>query len=412
MKNHMRKLCEAQAEGLVHLVAEDNIDPTDLMHSVLVEIFEGYGGGPYPIGSFVRVNQSWSGSDLTGNNVSLSKGDVVSVLLPNLGEQGYDKLVLLDDGVTRVVVPLKVLGDSIIEQDDDDEWNQQKKKQQQKKQQEQDDEDELNQQKKRQQQKKQQEQADDDDDEETQQKKKQQEQDDDDENSNKEFWAQQKKKQQQQQKKQQEQAADDDEEQKKKQQQKKQQQEQENGDPRKIGPKDFMAPKATGSADTKSGKFVGDGDKPEDPPQPKGASQASSVPVSFIGSGKPKDDPSAQPEPATTPTTVSGQTVEDVLVHLETLLSENEDDAGTYRTISLIQRHLIRENSKRLYKRVHEMIFGSEPYTVDEIYRRLREQDDDDEEKKKQQQKKQQEQAADDDDEEKKKQQQKKQQQS
>lgn len=88
-------------------LAVDGGDPNEIMQEAYLQIHEG-SAGPYPIGSTVRVNQAWS-----GDGVSLSKGDVVSIVQTSLGENGTEKMVLLPDGKTKAVVPLKVLGESI-----------------------------------------------------------------------------------------------------------------------------------------------------------------------------------------------------------------------------------------------------------------------------------------------------------
>jgi len=108
-------LIEEQVEGLIDLVL-DGEDANDLMEGVYSEINEGPGNGPYHIGSKVKVNTGWSGQGIDGSNVNVSKGDVVSVVLANLGEEGQDRMVLLADGKTRVVVPFAILGEGLEEQ--------------------------------------------------------------------------------------------------------------------------------------------------------------------------------------------------------------------------------------------------------------------------------------------------------
>lgn len=103
---------ETQASSLIDLVLSGQ-DPNELMHGAISEIREGEGGGPFHIGSKVKLNKAWSGTSVEGKSVSLKAGDVVSIVMPNLGEHGQDKMVLLDDGIGRVIVPLDVLGESI-----------------------------------------------------------------------------------------------------------------------------------------------------------------------------------------------------------------------------------------------------------------------------------------------------------
>jgi hypothetical protein len=99
---------------LINLAAR-GVNPNKLIDGMVKEIREG--AGPYHIGSTVRINQPWAGSAIGGGSVSLNKGDVVSIVQANLGEQGQDKMILLSDGKTRAIVPLKVLGEKILEQD-------------------------------------------------------------------------------------------------------------------------------------------------------------------------------------------------------------------------------------------------------------------------------------------------------
>jgi hypothetical protein len=98
-----------QVNGLIDLVLQGE-DPTEIAANVMEEIYEGYGNGPYPIGSSVKLNQSWSGEDIEGKSLSLSKGSVVSVIHTNMGDTGHDKMVLYN-GKTKAVVPLKILGE-------------------------------------------------------------------------------------------------------------------------------------------------------------------------------------------------------------------------------------------------------------------------------------------------------------
>jgi len=108
-------LIEDQVGGLIDLVL-DGQNAEELIDGVYDEIQEGQGGGPFPIGSRVKINKGWSGEGVDGGNVSVSRGDVVSVVMPNLGKQGQDRMVLLADGKTRVVVPFAILGENLEEQ--------------------------------------------------------------------------------------------------------------------------------------------------------------------------------------------------------------------------------------------------------------------------------------------------------
>lgn len=110
------ELAEEQVDSLIDLVMAGE-DPQELIDATLDEIHEGYGGGPYPIGSRVKINTTWSGQTIEGNAVTLSQGDTVSVVQPNLGEKGQDRMVLLSDGKTRIVVPFAILGEGLEEGD-------------------------------------------------------------------------------------------------------------------------------------------------------------------------------------------------------------------------------------------------------------------------------------------------------
>jgi hypothetical protein len=106
----------ARVEGLIRL-AQQGVDAGELVDSTFTEISEGHGGGPYPIGSMVKLNKPWSGASIDEKQVSLQKGDVVSIIQPVMGATGHDKMVLFPDGMTKAVLPLDVLGESIQEQD-------------------------------------------------------------------------------------------------------------------------------------------------------------------------------------------------------------------------------------------------------------------------------------------------------
>jgi hypothetical protein len=107
-------MSEMQANGLIDLVIAGE-DPNEIMQNTIAQIHEGSGGGPYPIGSTVNINQSYTAETTDGKSVSLKQGDVVSIVAPNMGEDGQDKMVLLSDGATKAIVPLKVLGENIEE---------------------------------------------------------------------------------------------------------------------------------------------------------------------------------------------------------------------------------------------------------------------------------------------------------
>lgn len=110
-------LAESQATGLIDLVLAGE-NPDELIEKAVAHIDEGYGGGPFPIGSTVKINQKWASETPEGEAISLARGDVVSVLDPFLGENGTDVMVLLSDGKTRTIIPYEVMGESVIEQDD------------------------------------------------------------------------------------------------------------------------------------------------------------------------------------------------------------------------------------------------------------------------------------------------------
>jgi len=98
-----------RVNNLIDLVLQGE-DPIELASSVIEEIEEGYGNGPYPIGSKVKLNQSWSGDDIAGKSLSLNKGSVVSILTSNEGKTGHDRMVLYN-GKTKAILPLEVLGE-------------------------------------------------------------------------------------------------------------------------------------------------------------------------------------------------------------------------------------------------------------------------------------------------------------
>lgn len=108
VSDQSKVLPETQAANLIDLVI-GGADANELMNGAIDEIQEGDGGGPYHIGSTVNIGKSWSGPSVEGGSVSLKRGDVVSIVMPNLGEHGQDKMVLLSDGHTRAVVPLDIL---------------------------------------------------------------------------------------------------------------------------------------------------------------------------------------------------------------------------------------------------------------------------------------------------------------
>jgi hypothetical protein len=105
-----------QVNNLINLVMEGE-SSDDLIDATVADIHEGYGNGPFPIGSKVRINTSWAGEAVGGKSAALKQGDVVSVLQSGLGEQGQDRIVLFSDGVTKAEVPLSILGECIVEED-------------------------------------------------------------------------------------------------------------------------------------------------------------------------------------------------------------------------------------------------------------------------------------------------------
>ncbi len=104
---------EAHANSLIDLVLAGE-DPSQIMSDAIAQIDEGQGGGPYPIGSGVKVNTATTAEKVGGGSVSLKQGDTVYIVQTNLGEKGTDKMVLLSDGTTKVVVPLAALGESVL----------------------------------------------------------------------------------------------------------------------------------------------------------------------------------------------------------------------------------------------------------------------------------------------------------
>lgn len=106
----------AQAHSLVGLVLAGE-NPMKLMNRVIDQIHESVikeeGGGPYHVGSTVRINTAGTYEKIGGGSQSLGYRDVVSIINPFLGEQGKDAMVLMSDGVTRCIVPWKSLGESI-----------------------------------------------------------------------------------------------------------------------------------------------------------------------------------------------------------------------------------------------------------------------------------------------------------
>ena len=104
---------EDQADALIAMVLAGE-DPSKLMNDAISQIDEGQGGGPFPIGSGVRVNAATTAEKVGGGSVALKQGDTVYVVQTNLGEHGTDKMVLLSDGSTRVIVPLAALGEADI----------------------------------------------------------------------------------------------------------------------------------------------------------------------------------------------------------------------------------------------------------------------------------------------------------
>jgi len=110
IKEASTKRSASQADDLIERVLK-GADPKKLMLGTIKSIKEGKGSGPYPMGSFVKMNQAGTFEKIGGGTVTINKGDTVSIVNPHLGENGYSKLVLLPDGVTKAVVPLAVLGE-------------------------------------------------------------------------------------------------------------------------------------------------------------------------------------------------------------------------------------------------------------------------------------------------------------
>lgn len=101
---------ELQAKQLISLVVAGQ-DPVKLMTHAIEQISEN--SGPYHIGSKVKINRAATVEKVGGGSLSLSRGDVVSVVQANLGEHGTDKMVLLSDGATRAIVPMIAMGESV-----------------------------------------------------------------------------------------------------------------------------------------------------------------------------------------------------------------------------------------------------------------------------------------------------------
>lgn len=113
--NQSQVVPEDQISGLIDAVLSGQ-DVEETVDACVCEIYEGQGGGPFPIGSSVKMNQPWTGNDTAGKPVGLNKGDVVTILMPNLGEHGQDKMVLLPGGVGKVILPLHVLGEAVVDE--------------------------------------------------------------------------------------------------------------------------------------------------------------------------------------------------------------------------------------------------------------------------------------------------------
>jgi len=107
---------EAQAQSLIGLVLTGE-DPRSLMNNVIDQIHETVlnerGGGPFHIGSKVKVNTAGSYPGVDGGMVSLTQHEAVAIINPFLGEHGKDAMVLLSDGKTRAILPFKVLGEQV-----------------------------------------------------------------------------------------------------------------------------------------------------------------------------------------------------------------------------------------------------------------------------------------------------------
>lgn len=112
-KNDSHLKAEDQAQSLINFVLA-GVDPDQLMNATVEQIHES-GAGPWAIGSRLKINKAVTAEKVGGGSVSLSKGDVVSVVMPNLGEQGQDRMVLLSDGATKAIVPFDALGEGLEE---------------------------------------------------------------------------------------------------------------------------------------------------------------------------------------------------------------------------------------------------------------------------------------------------------
>lgn len=109
----LKKESADQAMSLIDLVLA-GADPGQVMSDTISQIDEGQGGGPYPIGSGVRINQAYTAEKVGGGTQVVKQGDTVYVVQTNLGEHGTDKMVLLSDGSTKVIVPLSALGEADV----------------------------------------------------------------------------------------------------------------------------------------------------------------------------------------------------------------------------------------------------------------------------------------------------------
>ena len=103
-----------QAKNLIGLTIR-GVEPKGLINNVIKEIRES--AGPLHIGSHVKIMSPWTGKTYDDKPVSIGQGDIVSVIQSGLGENGNDFMILLSDGVTRVVVPSSLISEAVEEQD-------------------------------------------------------------------------------------------------------------------------------------------------------------------------------------------------------------------------------------------------------------------------------------------------------
>lgn len=105
---------EAQAKSLINLVLCGE-DPSNLMNTAIdvikEDVLQELGGGPLHVGSTTNINTSGSYDTPDGKSIYLPQHEVVSIINPHLGDHGKDMLVLCSDGVTKAIIPFKMLGE-------------------------------------------------------------------------------------------------------------------------------------------------------------------------------------------------------------------------------------------------------------------------------------------------------------